>query len=84
MRVVRTVLADEGDLLDIWLYIAQDNITAADRMVERLEQRCETLRSSSTGSVCITSNSACIWGGAFSAEGGKLLVMLCTASASSD
>lgn len=42
MRVVRTVLA-EGDLLDIWLYIAQDNITAADRMVERLEQRCETL-----------------------------------------
>lgn len=42
MRVVRTVLAN-GDLLDIWLYIAQDNITAADRMVERLEQRCETL-----------------------------------------
>ena len=42
MRVVRTVLAD-GDLLDIWLYIAQDNITAADRMVERLEQRYQTL-----------------------------------------
>lgn len=42
MRVVRTALA-ENDLLDIWLYIAQDNITAADRMVERLEQRCQTL-----------------------------------------
>lgn len=45
MRVVRTLLA-EGDLLDIWLYIAQDNITAADRIVERLEQRCQTLGAS--------------------------------------
>lgn len=45
MRVVRTVLA-EGDLLDIWLYIAQDNVTAADYLVERLEQRCQTLGAS--------------------------------------
>lgn len=42
MRVVYTVLADE-DLLDIWLYIAQDNIPAADRTAERLKQRCQTL-----------------------------------------
>jgi plasmid stabilization system protein ParE len=42
MKVVRTVLAD-NDLLDIWLYIAQDNTTAADRLLERLEQRCERI-----------------------------------------
>ena len=34
MRTTYTVLAD-NDLLDIWLHIAQDNLTAADRMVER-------------------------------------------------
>jgi toxin ParE1/3/4 len=45
MRVVRTVLAD-SDLLEIWLYIAQDNITAADRLLERLEQRCDRLEAS--------------------------------------
>ena len=42
MRVVYTVLADD-DLLDMWLYIAQDNITAADCMAKGLKQRCQTL-----------------------------------------
>ena len=45
MRVVRTALAD-SDLLEIWLYIAQDNIPAADRVLEKLEQRCERLGAS--------------------------------------
>jgi toxin ParE1/3/4 len=42
MRVVRTLLADE-DLLEIWLYIAQDNIPAADRILDQLDQRCQQL-----------------------------------------
>jgi toxin ParE1/3/4 len=42
MRIIRTVLA-ENDLLDIWLYIAQDNVDAADRLLEKLQQRCDCL-----------------------------------------
>lgn len=34
----------EADALDIWLYVAQDNPSAADRLVDRLYKRCEILR----------------------------------------
>ncbi|MGI0495441.1 type II toxin-antitoxin system RelE/ParE family toxin [Alkalinema pantanalense CENA528] len=42
MPVVRTVLADE-DLLDIWFYISADNVEAADRVLDRIDARCESL-----------------------------------------
>ena len=32
-----------ADLSDIWLYIAQDNPAAADRMVDKLFNRCKLL-----------------------------------------
>ena len=41
-RVRRTRQAD-ADLVDIWLSIASDDPAAADRMLERLEQRCMAL-----------------------------------------
>jgi len=33
----------EADLLDIWLYIAEDNIEAADRFVSKLHSKCRLL-----------------------------------------
>ncbi len=36
-RIVRSRLA-RADLRDAWLYIAQDNIDAADRFLERMDQ----------------------------------------------
>jgi len=36
-RIVRTTLA-RADLRDIWLYIAQDNIDAADRLLDRFDR----------------------------------------------
>jgi toxin ParE1/3/4 len=41
-RVRRTRQAD-ADLIDIWLAIAADDPAAADRMLDRLEQRCMAL-----------------------------------------
>lgn len=38
-RVIRSESV-ERDLLDIWLYIAQENEPAADRLLRRIEQRC--------------------------------------------
>lgn len=38
MRLIRTRQA-EDDLIDIWLYIARDNLHAADRIVEQLDAR---------------------------------------------
>lgn len=32
-----------ADLLEIWLYIAEDNPGAADRLLERIHRRCEAL-----------------------------------------
>jgi toxin ParE1/3/4 len=43
--VVRTRLADE-DLLEIWLYIAQNNIDAADRLLEKIDKKCQLLTDS--------------------------------------
>jgi toxin ParE1/3/4 len=31
------------DLLEIWLYIARDTVTAADRLLDRIESRCARL-----------------------------------------
>jgi len=33
----------ERDLLDIWLYIADDNLENADHFVDKLEQQCQSL-----------------------------------------
>ncbi|MFA4902237.1 MAG: type II toxin-antitoxin system RelE/ParE family toxin [Desulfobaccales bacterium] len=33
----------ETDLDDIWWYIAQDNADAADRFLDKIEDRCQTL-----------------------------------------
>ncbi len=35
--------AAEQDLKDIWLYIAQDNHRAADKLLDRIEAQCELL-----------------------------------------
>lgn len=42
MSLFRTAQAAE-DLIDIWLYIANDNPTAADKMLSRFESVFETL-----------------------------------------
>lgn len=42
-RLFRTFLA-RADLIDIWQYIAQDNETAADRFLNRIEQALLMLR----------------------------------------
>ena len=40
--VVKRPLA-ESDLDEIWWYIAQDNPDAADRFLDKIEERCHTL-----------------------------------------
>jgi toxin ParE1/3/4 len=42
LRVLKRPLA-EYDLDDIWWYIAQDNPEAADRLLDRIEERCRAL-----------------------------------------
>ncbi|WP_207787819.1 type II toxin-antitoxin system RelE/ParE family toxin [Candidatus Thiosymbion oneisti] len=37
-EIKRTAKA-EGDLIDIWVYIAQDNVSAADRLLDRIEEK---------------------------------------------
>jgi toxin ParE1/3/4 len=41
-KVVKRPLA-ETDLDEIWWYIAQDNPDAADRFLDKIEERCRTL-----------------------------------------
>ena len=41
-RILRTPRAG-ADLEDIWLYVAQDSIPAADRLIDRLVGRCQGL-----------------------------------------
>ena len=41
-RVITTVRASQ-DLDDIWFFIAQDNLPAADALIDTLQQRCEML-----------------------------------------
>jgi toxin ParE1/3/4 len=38
----RTVQA-EADLIELWLYIAQDNPGAADRLLDEIEDKCSLL-----------------------------------------
>jgi toxin ParE1/3/4 len=42
VRVLKRPLA-EADLDDIWWYIAQDNPEAADRLLDRIEEKCRAL-----------------------------------------
>jgi toxin ParE1/3/4 len=42
LRVLKRPLA-ESDLDDIWWYIAQDNPEAADRLLDKIEERCRAL-----------------------------------------
>jgi len=39
MATVRRTAQAEEDLIDIWLYIAQDNQTAADKLLDTLAQK---------------------------------------------
>jgi toxin ParE1/3/4 len=44
-RVLRSSTA-EGDLVDIWMFIAKDSPDAADRFLDHLAQKCELLAES--------------------------------------
>lgn len=41
----RVVLSDlaETDLVDIWVFVAQDNVEAADRLLDQIHERCQLL-----------------------------------------
>jgi toxin ParE1/3/4 len=41
-RVIRTAQAEE-DLIDIWVYIAEDNPDAADALLLDIDEKCELL-----------------------------------------
>lgn len=43
MARIRKTRQAEADLIDIWVAIAGDDPAAADRMLDRLEQRCLAL-----------------------------------------
>lgn len=43
MARIRRTRQAEADLIDIWVSIAADDPIAADRMLDRLEQRCLAL-----------------------------------------
>ena len=36
-------IRDRADATEIWAYIAQDNVDAADRLIDRIEQRLDEL-----------------------------------------
>lgn len=40
MPIVRRTSEAEEDLIDIWLYIAQDNPVAADQLLDDLDDKC--------------------------------------------
>ncbi|HUG92889.1 MAG TPA: type II toxin-antitoxin system RelE/ParE family toxin [Planctomycetaceae bacterium] len=42
MPTVRRTRDVEFDLLEIWLHIARDNPDAADRLLTRIEEKCES------------------------------------------
>jgi toxin ParE1/3/4 len=43
MPVIRRTAQAEEDLIDIWLYIAQDNPRAADRLLDEIEEKLSLL-----------------------------------------
>jgi len=43
MPDIRRTAQAEEDLIDLWLYIAQDNPGAADRLLDEIEDKCSLL-----------------------------------------
>lgn len=43
MRRVRHSASAENDLLEAWLYIAEESVTAADRLLDQIETETRTL-----------------------------------------
>jgi toxin ParE1/3/4 len=43
MPIVRRTAQAEEDLIDLWLYIVQDNPGAADRLLDEIEEKCVLL-----------------------------------------
>jgi len=43
MPGIRRTAQAEEDLIDLWLYIAQDNPSAADRLLDEIEDKCSLL-----------------------------------------
>lgn len=43
MPTIRRTALAEADLIDIWLYISQDNPDAADRLLDDIEATCSRL-----------------------------------------
>lgn len=44
-EVILSELA-EADLTDIWIFVAQDNVEAADRLLDQLHEKCLFLANS--------------------------------------
>ncbi|MCC5620595.1 type II toxin-antitoxin system RelE/ParE family toxin [Nostoc sp. CHAB 5715] len=45
-RFIRTAKAEE-DLIEIWIYIAADNPTAADKLLDQIDTKCQMLADNS-------------------------------------
>ena len=43
MRVVQFTQSAQNDLLEAWLFIAEENLSAADRLLEQIERETQTL-----------------------------------------
>lgn len=43
MPEIRRTAQAEADLIDLWVYIAQDNPGAADRLLDEIEDKCALL-----------------------------------------
>ncbi len=43
MPVIQRTVQAEEDLIELWIYIAQDNPPAADRLLDTIEQRFQAL-----------------------------------------
>lgn len=49
MASVRRTAKAEEDLVDLWLYIAQDNTDAADRLLKEPDRKCALLAENGAG-----------------------------------
>jgi len=56
MPVIRRTAQAEEDLIDIWLYIAQDNPGAADRLLDEIEDKLRLACASDTENGCVITN----------------------------
>lgn len=43
MAIIQRTAQAEEDLIELWLYIAQDNLPAADRVLDDIENGCQHL-----------------------------------------